>query len=282
MRLTNENAELYTPSGAPPDTALRHTTHMAIAAHQDDIEIMAFHGIKECYRQSDKHFTAVVATDGAGSARSGKYAEFTDDDMKKIRRTEQKTAADIGEYNALVLLDYASKEIKDAQDGRFEADLTWIFSLARPEVIYTHNLADKHDSHLAVAVKTIQALRILPQARRPKKVYGCEVWRGLDWLPDEDKTVLDVSGYDELSAALLGAFDSQIAGGKRYDLATEGRRLANATYYASHGVDNAQKLSFALDLTPLINSTTDPADFIAAYLDRLKADVLSRLTKLAQ
>ena len=50
----------------------------------------------------------------------------------------------------------------------------------------------------------------------------------------------------------LEVFDSQICGGKRYDLATEGRRVANATYAASHGVDTATAFSYAMDLTPLI------------------------------
>ena len=63
------------------------------------------------------------------------------------------------------------------------------------------------------------------------------MWRDLDWLMDADKVVFDVSAHENLQAALLGVFDSQICGGKRYDLATMGRRRANATYFASHGVD---------------------------------------------
>ena len=41
-------------------------------------------------------------------------------------------------------------------------------------------------------------------------------------------------GTGEPGAALIGVFDSQIAGGKRHDLAVLGRRRANATYNASH------------------------------------------------
>jgi len=61
------------------------------------------------------------------------------------------------------------------------------------------------------------------------------VWRDLDWLVDSDKAPFDVSEHENLQAALLGVFDSQIAGGKRYDLASMGRRRANATYFESHG-----------------------------------------------
>ena len=41
-----------------------------------------------------------------------------------------------------------------------------------------------------------------------------------------------MTGRDELAARLAAVFDSQIAGGKRYDLAEQGRRRANATLLA--------------------------------------------------
>lgn len=280
MKFYKPNSEIFIPKGGDAAGAIKKTTHMAIAAHQDDVEIMAFKGVTETFLLPDKSFTALVATDGAGSAREGRYANYTDEDMKAIRRIEQKNAASVGDYGALLLLDYKSSEMKDPNDKNFEADLAKIFEVAAPEIIYTHNLADKHDSHCGVVVKTLKALRALPAGKKPKHVYGCEVWRGLDWLNDEDKTAFDVSGYDSLSAALLGAFDSQIAGGKRYDLATEGRRLANATYFASHSVDNAQKMSFALELTPLIHNDGDIADFIASYIEKFKQDVVNRLKKV--
>ena len=109
----------------------------------------------------------------------------------------------------------------------------------QPTYLYTHNLADKHDTHVAVALRAIQAVRSLPTSRRPQRVFGCEVWRDLDWLLDEDKVPFDLTEHQSLQVALLGVFDSQIAGGKRYDLATMGRRRANATYFQSHGVDSS-------------------------------------------
>ncbi|MFP4541109.1 MAG: hypothetical protein ACLFR7_05730, partial [Opitutales bacterium] len=79
----------------------------------------------------------------------------------------------------------------------------------------------------------------LPPEERPERVLGCEVWRGLDWMPDDEKVPLDVSGNLELAQQLNGVFDSQIVGGKRYDLATIGRRRANATFLESHHADAA-------------------------------------------
>ncbi len=186
----------------------------------------------------------------------------------------------MGDYAAQALLDYPSSAIKNAADSRPKDDLADLLRATRPTIVYTHNLADKHDTHVAVALRVIEAIRSLPAAERPGTLYGCEVWRDLDWMVDADKVAFDLSAHENLQAALLGVFDSQIAGGKRYDLATQGRRRAHATYYASHGTDTVQLLNFAMDLTPLVTDPTiDPAAFVEAFIERLRADVLNRVRK---
>jgi hypothetical protein len=160
-------------------------------------------------------------------------------------------------------------------------DLTAIFRAARPQVIYLHNLADKHDTHVGVALRAMHVLRSLHGEFRPEKVYGCEVWRDLDWLADEHKQALPVSARSNIAASLVGLFDSQVTGGKRYDLATQGRRLAHATYYASHGIDVETALSYAMDLTPLIADPTLPiTGYVVGFIDQLRADVEQRIAKL--
>ncbi|HEY3344079.1 MAG TPA: PIG-L family deacetylase [Anaerolineaceae bacterium] len=282
MLFALDTAEFFIPDGAPEEQALARTTHLAVSAHQDDLEIMAAGPIVECYRQPERWFTGVALTDGRGSPRNGLYQDYSDDAMRRVRFTEQKQAAQVGEYAALALLDYPSRAVKDAADLRPAADLASIFQAAHPRFVYTHNLADKHDTHVAVALRVITALRRLPRAMRPEKLYGCEVWRDLDWLDDAEKVAFDLSAHENLQAALLGVFDSQIAGGKRYDLASLGRRRANATYFASHGVDESTALSFAMDLTPLLTDTRlDPAAFIQTHIAHFAADVSSRLARLA-
>jgi LmbE family N-acetylglucosaminyl deacetylase len=200
--------------------------------------------------------------------------------MQKIRRVEQKKAAVVGEYCAVAFLDYPSSAVKDATNGDVLADLRQLIGAARPRVIYTHNLADKHDTHVAVALRVIKALRELPPEARPGKLYGCEVWRDLDWLNDDDKVVFDVAAHENLAAALLGVYDSQICGGKRYDLATLGRRRANATYYASHSTDESPSLTFAMDLTPLVaDDSLGVEEYLAGYLDRFVGEVRGRIRK---
>jgi hypothetical protein len=125
-------------------------------------------------------------------------------------------------------------------------------------------------------------LRALPKKERPRRVLGCEVWRGLDWLVDADKVALDASAREELSQKLLEAFDSQISGGKRYDLATLGRRAANATFHASHAADTAKAITWAMDLTPLVaDEKLSVQEFTLAYVDRLRADIAARLRQFA-
>ncbi len=278
MILSNKNAEWFIPDGMDIDSGIERTTHLAIAAHQDDIEIMAYDGIVKCFGNDKNWFGAIVVTNGAGSARNGIYADYSDEAMQEIRRVEQKKAAYVGEYSALALLDYTSAQVKSAGSREIIEELKDIIQKAGAEVIYTHNPADKHDTHLGVVTKVIQAIRELPNEQRPKKLYGCEVWRNLDWVMDAQKVVFDVSAHPNLSAALVGVFDSQIAGGKRYDLATSGRRLANATYSASHSVDQSDALSYAIDLTPLIeDDSMSIVEYIRGYIRNFEEDVINKL-----
>ena len=280
MELHNSGAEIYVADGSPVDAALARTTHLGVAAHQDDLEIMAYHGILECFGKPDKGFAGVTVTNGAGSPRDGLYARYTDEVMQVVRRKEQKKAAYVGEYSAHVFLDYSSGAVKDPKGSPVVGDLKRIIAAAKPQVIYTHNLADKHDTHVAVTLRLIQALRELPADSRPQHLYGCEVWRNLDWLNDDDKVIFDVDGHENLATSLVGLFDSQVAGGKRYDLATMGRRRANATYLASHGVDKSTSLIFAVDLTPVMDAKVDVKEYALGYIDRFAKEISGRLSKL--
>ena len=55
----------------PNEKSLDGITDVCIAAHQDDIEIMAFAPISDCYESDERSFAGVVVTDGAGSPRTG-------------------------------------------------------------------------------------------------------------------------------------------------------------------------------------------------------------------
>lgn len=281
MKLNKSTAEFFVPDQKPIEEAIARTTHMSIAAHQDDIEIMAYDGILQCFGSDEKWFFGVIVTNGSGSAREGIYKDYTDEEMIDIRRLEQKKAAYIGEFGGLALLDYSSAETKNPKNTEIVLELKTLIERAHPEVLYTHNLADKHDTHIGVTTKVIKAIRLMDKKFRPKALYGCEVWRDLDWMNDSDKIAFNVGGRPNLAAALVEVFDSQIIGGKRYDLATIGRRMANATYSSSHDVDATDAIILGMDLTPLIeNDTLDIEAYVLDYIDRFKENVASRIKKI--
>ena len=254
--------------------------YLCICAHQDDCEIMAIDGIQKGYRSRKYGFACVTTADGGGSARTGKFAHYTDDMMKAVRIEEQKKAAEVGRYHSLYLLNYTSREIKDPCNEDVINDYCEIIKELRPEVIYTHSILDKHPTHLGVVIKVIAALRRLGADYRPRVLYGCEVWRDLDWIADSKKVVFDVSSNIRLQRRLLNVYESQIAGGKSYTNATIGRRYSNATYAQSHSVDQGKLVAYAIKMTKLIK---DPEmsikKFALSFVDDLYTEINDAMDK---
>ena len=277
----NSGAEVFVPDGQDPGTALARTTHLGIVAHADDLELLAVEGILSCFGEEARWFTGVVVSDGAGSPRHKEYKKFTDGQMREVRRREQKKAAYVGEYSACVLLDHPRTRILPAQGEEVVRDLAAIVELTKPSVVYTHNLTDAHDTHVAVALRVIQACRSVRPESRPQRVIGGEVWRDLDWLCKDDKVSMNVDRRQNLQHALLGVFDSQITGGKRYDRAAMGRRAAHATYAETHATDNSEGIVYGVDMTPLIvDSSLDPGKYAQDLIRNFEAEVLLRIQRL--
>ncbi|MDP4179854.1 MAG: PIG-L family deacetylase [Bacillota bacterium] len=276
MDLINTGSEIFIPDNIPLEKALKRTTHLAISAHQDDIEIMAYDGIAKCFCDNSNWFSGIVVTNGTGSTKNGFYKTLTDEEFISIRKKEQKKAAYLGEYSSVALLNYSSAEAKDPHDKFIIDDLKKLISQMAPQIIYTHNLFDRHSTHVGVAVKVINALRALPEEQRPKKVFGCEIWRSLDWLTSSDKVDFDASRHPNIASALVGLYDSQISGNKQYDRATIGRRYANATFSASHSPDASNSSILGMDLTPLINNTElNIIEYVQGYIDRFNEDIIN-------
>src|SRR5580765_1089343 len=131
MQFHKPTADFFVPDGSAADAAIARTTHLCIAAHQDDIEIMAYHGIAECFGRRDRWFSGVVVTNGAGSPRSGIYGAFTDEEMQRVRLTEQRKAAYVGEYGCQIQLSFTSAEVKSATETRVVDDLVKILRSAK-------------------------------------------------------------------------------------------------------------------------------------------------------
>jgi LmbE family N-acetylglucosaminyl deacetylase len=200
--------------------------------------------------------------------------------MRRLRAGEQVEAARLGRYSFSVQLAYSSDAVQKPDCPDLIEDLIALVSATQPQFLYTHNPADLHDTHVGVSLKVIEAVRHLPEDKLPEALYGCEVWRGLDWLPEEDKIALNVGGDEDLATSLIEIFKSQNESGKSYTAATMGRRRANATYYQPYAVDKYDGLCFAMDLTPLVRDPElDVVEYVLEHIDRFRRDVEMKIKR---
>jgi LmbE family N-acetylglucosaminyl deacetylase len=280
VKFSRPDAETTVPSGGDWQAALASTTHLGIGAHADDLEIMAFPGICACRGQKNLRFSGVVVTDGAGAPRSGPLAKKSGPELTQIRRDEQKQAAALGGYAAVIQLAHSSANVRGAGRAALTSDLLQILKAAKPKVLYLHNPADRHETHLAVLLASLTALRQLPPAERPTEIYGAEVWGDLDWVPSDKVVRLPCPAPADFGPSLLRVFESQVDG-KRYDLAAAGRRRAQATFADAYNPDQAEEVVLALDLKPLVeNPQLSLADFISALARAFQKQTLDRIRRL--
>ena len=242
-RLHQINASVYTPDGVDFLSACRRITHLGIGAHQDDLEIMAFHGIVQHFKNPKHWFGGIICKDGGPT-----------------RQREQEKAANIGQYGLLIQLNNPN-QLND-----------YLIQL-HPDVLYTHSPFDKHPTHIKIFQHVLETLRRLPRKQQPQEIYGCEVWRDLDWLPDDQKVRLDVSGHDALAKKLIRTFASQTKH-KKYLEATLGRRQANATFFDPYDKDRATQIQVAIDLSPLVrNKKLDIRTFVDRQIEQFKKEL---------
>ena len=127
MDFQKPEAALFIPDQGDERIAFQTTTRMAIVAHPDDAEILAYHGIVECFDNPNESFGCVTMTNGSSSPRDFSYADYTDEEMVQVRRVEQRTASMIGKYSFVAQLDYHSKELRDGDNQNPSLDLNSIF-----------------------------------------------------------------------------------------------------------------------------------------------------------
>ena len=242
--------DVYIPDSEEVCKALKRITHLAIGAHQDDIEMMAADGITACFHQEQSWFGGITLTDGAGSCRGDIYIPYSEAKMCSIRRKEQEMVAMVGGYSAQIFMNCKSQEIKTPGQGDIVAKLMKIISYVKPEVIYCHSFLDRHLTHAAAAVRVMEAVQRLPAAVRPNRLYGCEVWGSLEWLPEKYRVDLPVDRHTNIIAALNQLYDSQLSFGKNFYQAAKGRRIANAVFDMN---GDREQLAYAINLSTLIN-----------------------------
>src|SRR5262245_63794971 len=126
LKLSRPAAEVFIPDGTSWEAARARVTHLVVAAHADDVEIMAWHALLHAER-----LAAVIVTDGRDST---------------TRLLEQKRAASLGRYAAVIWLDHASPDVKQPACPALASDLNAILSALRARWVYTRS--EEHTSEL--------------------------------------------------------------------------------------------------------------------------------------
>ena len=268
---------VHIPDGSPFEQALARVTHLGVVAHPDDLEMLALPMIAHCRDRSDAWFGGIVCTDGAGRPTLADDASGSErSEVASIRWAEQCAAADIGRYAVVIGLGHPSADVIDDGGTGLVRELAPLLAAGGASTVVTHNPADRHRTHVAVCRATIDALRDIEADPESTKVLGIEGWGDLDWLVDDDKVRLDCSDATDLAAELVACFPSQLRH-KRYDLAAEGRRRANATLAEPRADDCGTESVTGIDLSPLLGGTEDLASFTLAHIERFRGEVERRL-----
>lgn len=278
MRIISD-ADCLVPDGVDLAQAWGRTRVLGVGAHPDDLELMALQPVLDAAAGGQPSFGAVLVCDGAGSVRAGAAQGLDAAALRRLRRGEQEAAARLGRYSVLVQLGWHSDAVR-VPGAPVVAQLERLLTLTRPELLLSHDLADRHDTHVAVALRLLEALRRLPPQQRPRRWLGCEVWRSLDWQAAGDRVALGLKGDLDLAGRLLAAHQSQVSG-KGYLDAARGRRRANAVFGASHAVEAQEEAVLAMDLTPLLlDDTLTARAFLEARIGAFRDEALGRLEAL--
>lgn len=247
--------------------------YLCVCAHPSDCEIMAIDGIQRGYRAQKYSFSCVVTTDGSENERGGKYLKSSDKRMSNVLASEQRKAAELGRYNSVYFMNYKAEEARDQENEDIVAEYIEIIKELKPRIVYTHSLLDRDPTHVCVAVKVINALRKLRKGDQPKVVYGCEMWRDLDWI-DKDKIVsFDISKNIRLQRQLISVFKSQIIN-RDYINAAIGRRYVNAAFSRDDKKKEAKLTARAINMTTLLRRKELPIKrYAMSFIDDLYSEI---------
>lgn len=267
-----EGVDVLVPDGEL-DAALARARTVGIAAHADDLELAM--APSELEDGAATRFVGVTCTDGAGSPRAPGPGSLSSEEYVAVRRAEQRHAAQVGSYAAQIQLGHPSSDVASEQGReRLVEQLVDVLRAVRPHRVLTHTLTDRHATHIAVSLATIEACRRLSAEERPASLLGVEVWGALDWV--EGRVVLAVSDPADIATELVDCHVSQVSDAP-YGVAALGRRRANAVFGVPHEVGAYEQVTLAIDMTVLLDRDMRVEDFVAAAYERAASAARDRL-----
>ena len=214
--------------------------------------------------------------------RAAVIAAHTDAEMVEVRRDEQRRAAELGGFGAVVQLGHPSGDVKSADGVTSLADELASILEVSPSAEPLHAQSGRQARHPSSGDGGDRA-RGTPTADDACDRRGSSASRGgatsTGWATARScgSTPRRTSALAQQFAAV---YESQIDGAKRYDVAIQGRRRANATMHGIRSTDDAEEVIVAIDLTPLLrNDDLDPVEYTLAAIDRLRADVETSLRR---
>jgi len=155
-------------------------------------------------------------------------------------------------------------------------DIQKILAEVQPDVVYTHNIFDKNPIHQKLAQIVIDAIMLMDEESRPRLVYGCELNRALNWLPDKYRVTFDLSENKELQNRLIGVYDTKAEQSKNYAKAVMGRKMANATFITTE-VDPGEEekmIWYGINLSPVVQKNISVKEYCTKILSDFNKEVL--------
>lgn len=207
------------------------STLLAVGCHPDDLSIF-FGGTLARYADEGWTVIGVTVDEGRGSPHS---FEMDPDTLVATRSRELAWEASRLGYR---LEHFALPGVKTDETRAAALERLVDLILADPpELVITHNLADAHASHVAVAQLALRAL-LVAKEREPRLVLP-EVWQGDGWEPVHYPNVrVDVTQYMNIKMAAISQHASQIYD-TPYLMGAWGLNLYRAGFASSHTVTDA-------------------------------------------
>jgi LmbE family N-acetylglucosaminyl deacetylase len=214
-----------------------------IAPHPDD-DAIGVGGSLLRHRAAGENVFAIYVTDGAGTPTSGGR---TREEIVQTRQDEAMRGLGEMDGQAGIFLNYPSKAVRSERVADVVHDLGAIFDLLRPRVIYVTAPYERHSTHVACTLRTVEAIRAVEGFTPELKGYA--VWGYL--YGDENLEYVDITAHVDAKRRAIRCHESEVAG-HAYDDGIIGFHRYAAVFQEAHGLQEMAYAELLLDMSRLV------------------------------